>query len=210
MRADSLYIIGNGFDQKHNIRSGYDHFCAWLKSSNGDLYRKLHLTYNITGPKWWNGFESNLAEISLKAVLHRSYEECFLLETIDVASKKKEVVNTVMPEIGYDISRLMLDIQCSIWEFIHGLDVHSAIPIVLFPDDNPVYLNFNYTATLETVYAIDPSKVFHIHGDVRNVENDLVFGHGKNYDELVSKFSMESNDISSDLYDSEFFNFIYL
>lgn len=121
--------------------------------------------------------------------------------TTEVTSKEKEVVNTVMPEIGYDISRLMLDIQCSIWEFIHGLDVHSAIPIVLFPDDNPVYLNFNYTATLETVYAIDPSKVFHIHGDVRNVENDLVFGHGKNYDELVSKFSMESNDISSDLYD---------
>lgn len=39
------------------------------------------------------------------------------------------------------------------------------------------YINFNYTSTLETIYGINPKKIFHLHG---KVGEEICFGHGNN------------------------------
>jgi hypothetical protein len=42
-----------------------------------------------------------------------------------------------------------------------------------------LFLNFNYTRTLEKLYNIAPDKVLHIHGNVLYSDiNDILFGHG--------------------------------
>ena len=45
-----------------------------------------------------------------------------------------------------------------------------------------LYLSFNYTNTLEELYAIPSSQVLHIHGLASDEESILVFGHGHMYD----------------------------
>ena len=40
------------------------------------------------------------------------------------------------------------------------------------------YITFNYTAVLENVYGISPSKITHIHGSLRQYDIEPVLGHG--------------------------------
>ena len=54
--------------------------------------------------------------------------------------------------------------------------------ILNFIDPNGIYLTFNYTPTLETVYGIDPARILHIHGNLLRGNDaqfsQLVLGHG--------------------------------
>ena len=40
-----------------------------------------------------------------------------------------------------------------------------------------IFLTFNYTDTLESVYCIDPDNIKHIYGYVKNKNEELVIGH---------------------------------
>ena len=44
--------------------------------------------------------------------------------------------------------------------------------------NDAVYITFNYTAVLENVYGIAPSKITHIHGSLRQYDIEPVLGHG--------------------------------
>lgn len=55
--------------------------------------------------------------------------------------------------------------------------------------DNSIFLNFNYTRTLEMLYEIPKKRILHIHGCAQNSEG-LIFGHntiavgdGRTFDE---------------------------
>jgi len=54
--------------------------------------------------------------------------------------------------------------------------------------DNFLFLNFNYTPTQELYYNDDFSlKSIHIHGELQNPENPIIFGYG---DEIDDKYNM--------------------
>lgn len=42
-----------------------------------------------------------------------------------------------------------------------------------------IYINFNYTLTLEKLYGISGDDVYHIHGKVGDTKKKILFGHGK-------------------------------
>ena len=44
--------------------------------------------------------------------------------------------------------------------------------------NDSIYITFNYTAVLENVYGISPSKITHIHGSLRQYDIEPVLGHG--------------------------------
>ena len=58
--ADTIIIIGNGFDVCHGLPSRYSDFKAWLQVNNLELYETLNRYIDISGD-WWNEFERNLA-----------------------------------------------------------------------------------------------------------------------------------------------------
>lgn len=47
---------------------------------------------------------------------------------------------------------------------------------------NSVFVTFNYTSTLQSVYKIDEDRVLHIHGRAEAYD-DLIFGHGETMEE---------------------------
>ena len=49
---------------------------------------------------------------------------------------------------------------------------------MIHKSDKDLYINFNYTATLENVYGISDASVIHIHGSLRGYTDNPVLGHG--------------------------------
>ena len=62
----NLYIIGNGFDQHHGVRCGFEDFMKWVKENNESLFTDLTQVYNdAEDNKWWKDFENSLAQLNI-------------------------------------------------------------------------------------------------------------------------------------------------
>ena len=46
MKYKNLYIIGNGFDQHHNINCSYNNFMEWTKKNDNVFFLKLTHVYD--------------------------------------------------------------------------------------------------------------------------------------------------------------------
>lgn len=64
-----------------------------------------------------------------------------------------------------------------------------------------LFINFNYTLTLEDLYNINHQNILHIHGCV-DYDEEFILGHGKSFEELQQLNSIElpkpPEDITSD------------
>lgn len=61
-----LYIIGNGFDQHHNIKCTFLKFMEWIKENDAGLFFKLTKVYNSAWEyNWWRDFENSLALLNI-------------------------------------------------------------------------------------------------------------------------------------------------
>lgn len=64
-------------------------------------------------------------------------------------------------------------------KWIRTVRIKDTLPRVSLIDKNSdLFVNFNYTATLETVYGVPESSIVHIHGSLRNYTDDPIMGHG--------------------------------
>lgn len=72
--------------------------------------------------------------------------------------------------------------------------------------DNTLFLNFNYTETLERKYHIDNSQIIHIHGRALELErNPIIFGYGDESDKDYQKIE----DLGENFYLDHFKSFGY-
>lgn len=67
---------------------------------------------------------------------------------------------------------------------------------LIIPDS--VFINFNYTKTLENLYGINQHNILHIHGCV-DEDEDFILGHGKGYEELKSINTVDLPEPPEDL-----------
>ena len=62
----NLYIIGNGFDQHHDIQCSFLNFMEWIKKNDVGLFFKLAQVYNNAWEhNWWRDFENSLAQLNI-------------------------------------------------------------------------------------------------------------------------------------------------
>lgn len=62
----NLYIIGNGFDQHHDIQCSFLNFMEWIKENDAGLFFKLTQVYNSAWEyNWWRDFENSLAQLNI-------------------------------------------------------------------------------------------------------------------------------------------------
>ena len=70
MTPERLYIIGNGFDLHHGLKSRYWDFKLYLENKDKDLLEKLEEYFS--SDSLWSDFEGTLeylnTEISLRSV----------------------------------------------------------------------------------------------------------------------------------------------
>ncbi|WP_276766743.1 bacteriophage abortive infection AbiH family protein [Gemella morbillorum] len=202
----NLFIIGNGFDLAHKLPTRYSDFKNYLTKKfpsadtkyvyvpestidqdGNEVYNKtevvsflLKIISEIEGNEW-NNLETTLGMIE--------YDDYFSLFELRDDNKEYHTVYN-----NEDTAKNILGAVYMIKEFfsdwIKEVDITDAQPYIkmknLFDNYNALFINFNYTETLEKIYGI--KDVCHIHG---TQGSDIIFGHGStsNFDYYEQNFT---------------------
>jgi len=173
-----LYILGNGFDLWHGLPTSYGHFYDQAAQSLDEL-EEYFVQYNdLSIP--WSDFENNLGDYDWQTLFQEQ-------ELPDFES------DNFRPSMVSDITN-----EFETW--LNTIEVSSVNPKISFESDS-IFLSFNYTSTLQSVYGIDSARINHIHGNVDNHE-PLIFGHCETREE-ESEIDEEGNSNRTMLSDAE-------
>lgn len=179
----SLYIIGNGFDIHHGIKSRYSDYREWLKEYDFDLYDKLCRLYDSIDEDdgWWNSFEQHLSAISFDYInkMYQDYSPIYGSEDFRDADYHRA---SIQVGLDIDIDNLIENIGQSLKVWISSLNKPNCGKLRIADKDECYFLTFNYTKTLEDVYNIPSEQLCHIHGSID--DSEFVWGHGKNTSEI--------------------------
>ncbi len=192
-----LFIIGNGFDLAHGLPTAYSCFHRYLQETYPDadeecasvpwattghhgeeLYDEdevagyLMNLLSRTAEENWSDFEETLGRLDFD----EDFEE--LPEQIDRDGDRNYFHEAYQNEdLASQLSGCVPQILDLFSEWVGTIDISKAKPKAAFrkliDPSQDLFLNFNYTQTLEEVYGIQ--KICHIHG---TLGEDLMVGHG--------------------------------
>lgn len=181
-----LYIIGNGFDRAHNLKTSYWDFRCYLNQYAQEFLIDLEKMYGIfpideddwriqdhlkeikekreerIGKILWRNFEKDLANIDEDAILGFSSS---IVESLDLESGLvgiEDTLNDYWEEQYCFIQKL----QDYLYKWVRQIRLSKAKPkrSTMINNSEDFFLTFNYTNTLERVYHAKPANIVHIHG----------------------------------------------
>ncbi|MGH1205381.1 bacteriophage abortive infection AbiH family protein [Bacillus paranthracis] len=194
----NLFIIGNGFDLGHGLHTRYWDFRSYLKEHQGDFLRDFEDKYYLGGKGLqtylWNDLEFNLANIDEYVLIEQMLQSTDLgLESGNVGIE--DTLNYYFGNKFKYIEELTSYLKEWIKVVDQELDDINRRTSLIDESHQDIFINFNYTTTLEDIYNISRSSVLHIHGVVDSDE-ELVLGHSnssridyfkENYDECQNE-----------------------
>lgn len=208
-----LYILGNGFDLAHGLKTKYSDFGDWLLKKNFEAYILINF-YSIIGV-YSEKLEGNWGNI--ENALNLNYEE---LEKINDFFSKGSLLSIshqtyfMMSSIFDQIIRVFKD---DFREWVEEIEKQinnkkSEIKKIFNFSKDDKFISFNYTSTLQTVYEIADANIRQIHGKISSREN-IIFGTEKNNKSNVTNlnsykhtytsiFSKESKRIATNVIDN--------
>ena len=172
----TLYIVGNGFDLHHDIPSRYSDFQNYLNANHhAYLAGQIEIFYpsNVNSPEYkWGDLENALGEIDFKA----TYAECNSDVEIDYDHMMRSAA--ILEDNPQQILAEALDeLHALFEEWVHSIDISSEKDNALYNfNTEGLFLNFNYTETLEELYSVPRSAITYIHGR-RGRDEELILGH---------------------------------
>lgn len=198
IKMKSLFIIGNGFDIAHGLNTRYSDFMRYLLQYEtppqeiypgwfytGDmsqddqerhaLYEKI--TKYIPKDELWMYFEAALGNIDIEQI--REDNSCYMLGYGD-----ENWSDSANHDYQYMINE-ELNFTKAITEWFRkwiasiNTKVLPKQSIVRMIGVDDIFLNFNYTDTLEQTYGIDEYRIKYIHGKA-NRGDPLILGHHDN------------------------------
>lgn len=190
----TLYIIGNGFDMAHGLKTSYWNFREFLDKTYPEFLLQFEGLYNIYSPdfsdpriseddrkRWeeavncdlWSDLEKRIGQPNISEM--EDFSESVLAD-LDLDSGLIGIGDTMdvywKREYGY-----VKKFEQYVREWIESVDTSHVIPrrrALIRTED--YFLNFNYTDLLENVYQ--NRNVLHIHGGVRSVTSIApIMGH---------------------------------
>lgn len=188
MNTETLYIIGNGFDLYHRIPSSYWHFRNYVKSKNESLFEALERYFNPD--QLWSDFEATLADLDTDHILD---EASNYFEHYGADDWSDSYHHDYQYEIGQRIELVTIDLRKIFTEWILSLEIPTHSDYLLKLDREAIFLNFNYTSTLSRLYKVDRSYITYIHNEAKDLESNLLLGHGVN-PVPISETNIEDQD----------------
>lgn len=173
--SEQLYIIGNGFDIHHKIKSEYCNFKDWLKKNakKSSLIDLIDIFFNNDN-KFWSKIEQSLGEYNEYSIT----DWCVPDNPTDYKYDHPGAWQaSVEDNIPYIFGTAMDDFRNAFNEWVDSINIKGIKTDLLLPK-TAKYFTFNYTDTLENAYGIPPENVLHIHGSRLNPYDKYVFGHG--------------------------------
>lgn len=183
----NLYIIGNGFDLHHGINSSYVDFRNWLEENDCDLYNQFDEIYGYCDSDWWKDFENQLA--SLDAIQY-SVGVAFENQPDLMSEHCDRTWNDAEIAVELQLNGLFCSLRQDFHDWVIQLNTPKSERKIQLETKDSIFINFNYTLTLENLYNIAPDNILHIHGCV-DYDEDFVLGHGKSFEELQQLNSIE-------------------
>lgn len=177
--TDKLYIIGNGFDLHHGLRTSYANFRDdYIKKKSSVLWNDLLDIYGDTPQNdnlWWKDFENMLGKVDYES-LSKSQNG----EAVGFMKVRNLMKGKLPPLFGKWIKDVNSQIDASKIKLMDEVDADS------------LFFTLNYTFLLEKAYHIKEENVWHIHGTIKHPD-DIVVGHDADAGQLV-KYTQEYNE----------------
>jgi len=170
-----LYVIGNGFDLWHGLPTSYRQFYEFAKEILDELENYYLFEVTQTGP--WCDFEN-----SLGAFNWREFYDAHNHIDVQDENFRPSFVYCLEDDLREQADQHVDAIRECFREWIDEIDISTAERRLAIAE-NALFLSFNYTSTLETVYDIDDKNVLHIHGRSETFD-ELLFGHGDTMEEV--------------------------
>lgn len=171
----TLFIIGNGFDIAHRLKTQYCDFKEWLRQQGNDHLVRMTETFFSNYRDFWGDIEKALGEYDEEEIV----DWCSPDEGIDYEHPTRSVAAI---EDGPDwLFKPILDEFLEAFnQWVESIDINEAIVMFSLPAESH-YLTFNYTETLEKLYGIPQENILHIHGS-RLKHDDYIIGHNQKRD----------------------------
>lgn len=184
----NLYIIGNGFDRSHGLKSGYGDFGGWLVAHHPvDALLLGEFLLNDKKEMLWCSFEEALGKFDMDEIKNNDLQNLFVITYIDDDGNK----NVTVPSVADPNIFERLGNHFSDWAKDINIELCSVSPKYVFPDDS-LFLTFNYTDTLESVYKIIEGRVRHLNGRAAK-DSSVIIGHDRDINPFDAYFGNQSN-----------------
>ncbi len=175
---NTLYFLGNGFDLFHGLNTKYEDFHKWLIQYSYDDFvhymEKMFPVLDNGEPMLWKDFETALGSADPMEV-HNAF-----FQGVDDGWYNEDVQNRVPERIRIQLEK----IPGLLREWIKSISFED-VPMLINLSSQSLYLSFNYTQLLESIYHIPQKQILHIHGSLDNI-NPLITGHNSFYSEDIS------------------------
>lgn len=184
---DTLYIIGNGFDLNHGLRTSYINFFQdYIKSKAQRIKNDLEALYGTEMHEniWWSRFEHKLGQVNFEHLIQSSTKQV----TKIVQNNVRDLLHANLPlffgewinSINKKISSLKLDKRTDVKQ-------------------DAYFFTFNYTTLLEDLYKIPLDNIVHIHNSIKdfNKGEPIIVGHRTSWKKL-NEFSEKYRSIGID------------
>jgi len=185
-----LYIIGNGFDIYHGIKSKYADFKDYVENNDKELFNTLENYFN--SDELWSDFEETLAYINIDTIKDNA-------ENYLVSYGANDWSDSYHHDYQYEIQRVIDAVTVQLKEHFTNWILQLTIPKneKLSLDKKSKHLIFNYTATLEKVYNIDSQNILYIHNKAMDSNSILILGHSRapSEHETLSSNNDEDTDV---------------
>ena len=169
-----LYIIGNGFDLYHGIKSSFWNFKDYVEENHSDLYEKIEQF--LGGDDFWSDFESYLGDIDEEEI--RDLAKTFLMDY-----GAEDWSDAGHDDYQYEISQITdgicEGITSALLEWIMQQTIAQTQNDVISLPADALYLTFNYTDTLERLYRINAENIKYIHNKAIDTGSVLIYGHNQ-------------------------------
>lgn len=190
-----LYIIGNGFDLHHDIPSRYLDYRNWLEQNKPSILYTIDELFNSVDDRWWSHFETNLTTVDM---LQIAYQSAFENQPDFVSDDFRDADwYTAEHDVRLKLEAAFQEITKSFKEWILSLPEGNVSKKIRIKKKDSLFLTFNYTETLESLYTIPAEQILYIHGKA-NSEEQLILGHGMSYKDLATIFEKRERIESGD------------
>lgn len=189
-----LYIIGNGFDLMHGVPSSYYKFRDSMGQRN-ELRKTLEMY--IGKEDLWADFEESLAYLDDEAMLvtlndwmdifdvKEQHDDDFSAADFFMAAETAMApTHVIMNELPKRFRKWIVTLKPTI----------SNTPLKRIINTKAMFINFNYTEFLETIYEVPKRNIFYIHGERRDKNKELILGHS---DMDNHEIDLDPNDFKS-------------
>jgi hypothetical protein len=172
-----LFIIGNGFDLHHGMKTSYWNFRNYLLETGTEILRTMEI-FNMFQEDLWSDFEANLANIDVQ-LMYDYYSDSLVSYADDNWSDMYH--HEFQYFIEQDTSYMSYELISQFVKWICSIEmptkISEGIAKCFAEIKDSYYLNFNYTPTLQSLYGIDDEKVLHIHNRVVHEGSEIILGH---------------------------------